>query len=335
MKFVILEVGYSCNAACKFCYNAWRTSKKQKYPEAQVLSKASFFSIIDSLKKWGVDTLGFSGGEPLLNPDLFEIAAYAKANGFKNSLLTNGILASKFASQIAENFEVVQISLQGLQATHDKLTGGVGNFQKALLGRTALMDYKVAVSAVVVVNRLNLTELKDTIALAAGMDMNSVLINRFLPGGKGLENTNLAFDENDLLQMLNLVEESSEEYGIPAFVGTPTPLCLEGLRSYKFLLKEGCMAGKGIHCAIDPSGGLRVCNHSPQVLGNCLERDPKEIYENSKYIQGFTELRYTPAMCKDCDKLSKCKGGCRESAHVLYGSLNDPDPIFQNRQKST
>ena len=93
------------------------------------------------------------------------------------------------------------------------------------------------------VNRLNLSELKDTIALAAGMDMNSVLVNRFLPGGKGLKNMNLAFNESELLQMLNLVEESSEAYSIPALVGTPTPLRLEGLRNYKFLLKEGCMAG--------------------------------------------------------------------------------------------
>jgi radical SAM protein with 4Fe4S-binding SPASM domain len=331
LKFVILEVGYSCNAACKFCYNAWRTTNKHQYPQEKVLSKTSFFSIIDKLKQWGVDTLGFSGGEPLLNPDLFDIAAYAKANGFKNSLLTNGILASKFSSQIAENFEVVQISLQGLQTTHDKLTGKDGNFQKAILGRTALMDYKVSVSAVVVVNRLNLFELKDTIALAAGVDMNSVLVNRFLPGGKGLENTDMAFNENELLQMLNLTEEGSDENGIPVLVGTPTPLCLEGLRNYRFLLKEGCMAGKGIHCAIDPSGGLRVCNHSPQVLGNCLESDPKEIYENSDYIKGFVELRYTPKMCVGCDKLGKCKGGCREAAHALYGSLNDPDPIFQKQ----
>lgn len=280
------------------------------------------------MKQWGVDTLAFSGGEPLLNPDLFEIAAYSKANGFKNSLLTNGILASEFSSQIAENFEVVQISLQGLEATHDKLTGGVGNFRNALLGRAALMDYKTAVSAVIVVNRLNLSELKDTIALAAGLDMNSVLVNRFLPGGKGLDNIDLAMDGKELVEMLNSVEEASEAYGIPVLVGTPTPLCLEGLRSYKFLLKEGCMAGKGLHCAIDPSGGLRVCNHSPKVLGNCLETDPKVIYESSDYIKGFTELRYTPDMCKNCDKLAKCKGGCRESAYLLYGSLSAPDPIF-------
>lgn len=329
MKFAILEVSYACNAACSFCYNAWRAPKKEPYRTSQVLPKASFFSIIDKLKAWGVDTLGYSGGEPLLNADIFEIAAYSKKMGFKNSLLTNGMLLEKYSKSVATNFNVVQISLHGTQRAHDSLTGREGSFNQALMGRAALMDSDVAVSCVMVVNRRNLPSLEDTMALAAAMDMNSVLVNRFLPGGRGLENVEeLCLSTKELVDMLDRVEQSSEEYGIPVLVGTPTPPCLEGLRDYKFLLKEGCMAGKNLHCAIDPSGGLRVCNHSQTVLGNCLELDPQSIYENSDYVKGFTELRYTPDMCKGCSMLEKCKGGCREAAYALFGNLAAPDPIF-------
>ncbi len=328
MKVVILEVAYSCNASCKFCYNPWRARGKQPYPDAQVLPKPHFFSIIDKLKKWGADSLAFSGGEPLLNPDVFEIAAYSKENGLRNSLLTNGLLVEEHAKEIADTFNVVQISLHGKERVHDALTGKKGNFNRALTARTALMEYKIAVSAVTVVNKLNLQDLKDTIAIAAGMDMNSVLVNRFLPGGKGLQNANISLNQKELIEMLDVAEQAMDEYGIPTLIGTPTPLCIDGLRDYKFLLKEGCMAGKDLHCAIDPSGGLRVCNHSPTVLGNCVKEDPKTIYENSDYIKGFSQLRYTPEMCKDCNKLQRCKGGCREAAHALFGSLREPDPIF-------
>jgi radical SAM protein with 4Fe4S-binding SPASM domain len=329
MKVAILEVAYSCNVKCKFCYNPWGASNGKRYPQAKVLSRNDFFRIIDKLKKWGVDTLAFSGGEPLLNKDIFEIAAYSREQGFKNSLLTNGILVESMAKKIAENFDVVQVSLHGTEQTHDKLTGSKGSFQGALMGRIALMDYDVSVSAVIVVNRQNLSDLRDTIALAAAMDMNSVLVNRFLPGGKGIENArSLGLEQKELVEMLDVIEEASNDYGIPPLVGTPTPLCLEGLRDYNFTLKEGCMAGKGLHCAIDPSGGMRVCNHSPQVLGNCLKSDPKILYETSQYVKGFPELRYTPEMCEGCTKLDKCKGGCREAAHVLSGSLKAPDPIF-------
>jgi radical SAM protein with 4Fe4S-binding SPASM domain len=329
MKYAILELSYACNVACKFCYNAWRSPARERYPTSRVLPKSSFFSIVDKLKTWGVNDLGFSGGEPLLNPDIFEIAEYAKENGFQNTLLTNGMLVEEHAKEIADNFSLVQISLHGTEHVHDDLTETSGSFNRALMGRTALMEYDVAVSSVVVVNRKNLGVLEDTIALAAGLDMNSVLVTRFLPSGKGLESAKeLSLNGRELVDTLDKLEKSSEEHGIHVFVGTSTPPCLEGLREYKFLLKEGCMAGKDIHCAIDPSGGLRVCNLSPTVLGNCLESDPKRLYDDSEYVKGFAELRYTPDMCKGCSVLDECKGGCREAAHVLFGSLTAADPLF-------
>lgn len=328
MKIAILETAYSCNVNCLFCYNPWR-AKREKYLQGSVLSKEGFLVIIDKLKKWGVDTLAFSGGEPLLNPDIFEIAAHSKEKGFRNSLLTNGILVESMAEKIVESFSVVQISLHGTEPTHDRITGRRGSFHEALMGRTALMEYDVPVSSVIVVTKLNLGDVADTIAVAAAMEFNSVLVNRFLPGGTGLDHAkNLSLAQDELVTMLDTVEEASGEYSVSPFVGTPTPPCLEGLRSYSFLLKEGCMAGKGLHCAIDPSGGLRVCNHSPTILGNCLVSDPEELYENSEYVRGFSELRYTPEMCKECIKVEKCKGGCREAAHALFGNISAPDPIF-------
>jgi radical SAM protein with 4Fe4S-binding SPASM domain len=325
----ILEVAYSCNVKCQFCYNPWRGSHGNRYTQARTLPKSGFIKIIEKLKEWGVDSLAFSGGEPLLNKDIFEIAAHSKELGFKNSLLTNGLLVERCAEQIAESFDVVQVSLHGTEQTHDRLTGRKGAFHEVLTGRLALMEYDTPVSSVIVVNRLNLPGLRDTIALAGAMDMRSVLVNRFLPGGKGLENSRtLSLNAKELVEMLNLVEEACQEYGVPPFVGTPTPPCLEGLGDYSFLLKDGCVAGKGLHCAIDPSGGLRVCNHSPTVLGNCLKSDPRTIYETSEYVKGFSKLLYSPEMCKGCSKIDKCKGGCREAAHVMFGSIKAPDPIF-------
>ncbi|MBO3769290.1 MAG: radical SAM protein [Candidatus Brockarchaeota archaeon] len=82
-----------------------------------------------------------------------------------------------------------------MQQTHERLTGIKGSFNMALRGIIALMDYSVSMSTVIVVNRLNLHELRDTIALIASMDMSSVLINRFLPGGRGLRNAKPKFKE--------------------------------------------------------------------------------------------------------------------------------------------
>lgn len=331
LKVVNLEVAYSCNMNCKFCYNPWKYSEKKEYHQQKTLPADEFYQVIDKLKKWGVEMLGFSGGEPLLNPEVFDIAAYSKKQGFKNSLLTNGVLVEDNAENIAKNFDAIQLPFLGLESTHNELTGKKDHFNTSIKARIALMEYSLPTSAVIVVNKQNLSQINDIMEIIAAMDMRSVLVNRFLPGGNGIKNIeNLQLAENDLVEMLNIVEKSADDYGLSIFMGTPTPLCLEGLRSYKFLIKRGCMAGKGLHCAVDPAGNLRVCNHSPKILGNCVEGDPKDIYDNSDYVKGFMDLRYAPEMCKECDKLAECKGGCREASNVLYGSLNAPDPIFSN-----
>lgn len=328
MQVAILEVTRACTAACAFCYNPWRATPMEAETK-RTLSAEQWCATIDKLKKWGVRTLAFSGGEPLLSPHLFETATYAKALGFTNALLTNGTLVGESAEAVAQSFNVVQISLHGTQKTHDSLAGRAGTFNRALEGRVALMEYDVPVSAVTVVTRQNLGDLRDAIALAAALDMKSVLVNRFLTGGRGLQNARrLSLHTSEVVEMLDVLEEASDEYGIAVFCGTPTPPCIDGLGEYRFLLKEGCLAGKGLHCAIDPSGDLKVCNHSPTVLGSCVDADPQSLYETSEYVRGFTALRYIPQMCEGCSKIERCRGGCREAAHALCGDIRAPDPLF-------
>lgn len=327
MKIVVLEVTYSCNQTCTFCYNSWY-APGSKNVSKKVLSPQKFCRILDKMKEWEADNVGFSGGEPLMNPDIFEIAEYSRANGFKNSLLTNGQLVDRYSKEIADVFDVIQFALHGKEFSHNRLTGG-NHYNNSLNGLLSLHEYDLPLSFAMVVNKQNLSEIGDLFELAGALDIKSFLINRFLPAGRGLENVEeLILNEKETILMLEEVERASGEYGVPAFVGTPTPLCLDGLREYNFLLKEGCVAGRGLHCVVDPSGGLKVCNNSQTILGNCLENHPREIYEQSSHVKGFVELRYTPKMCDECDKVEKCKGGCRESANVLFGDLCAPDPVF-------
>ena len=77
---------------------------------------------MDDLKRFRVPVLILSGGEPLLRPDIFEVAARAKSMGFYVGLSTNGTLIdAPLARRIgALGFDYVGISLDGLKETHDK-----------------------------------------------------------------------------------------------------------------------------------------------------------------------------------------------------------------------
>ena len=77
--------------------------------------------------------------------------------------------------------------------------------------------------------------------------------------------------------------------------------------------------------AIDPVGNVKVCGHSPHVLGNLLETPFAKIAA-SRFIRDFVET--LPEYCRDCAAASICRGGCRSSAHLCYGSFEAEDPYL-------
>ena len=85
-----------------------------------------------------------------------------------------------------------------------------------------------------------------------------------------------------------------------------------------------CSAAKGF-CIIDPSGYLKVCNHSPIRV---CRYDELDSLKDNVYWNAFRQRNYMPDMCQNCEKRDICDGGCREAAHVYHGSIDAPDPLF-------
>src|SRR5690242_1844948 len=107
---VIWNLVRRCNLTCKHCYSI---SADKEF--AGELSTAEAFKVMDDLKAARVPVLILSGGEPLLRPDIFEIAARAKAKGFYTALSTNGTLITEanIEAIAAIDFDYVGISLDG------------------------------------------------------------------------------------------------------------------------------------------------------------------------------------------------------------------------------
>ena len=126
--------------------------------------------------------------------------------------------------------------------------------------------------------------------------------------------------------MLDIAEEVLSKANRYGHVGTELPLCaIFHPERYKHLrVSNLCSAAKGF-CVVDPSGYIKVCNHSPKRICRFDEID------TDPYWNSFRERSYLPAMCNSCDKKDRCDGGCREAAHVYYGTIHDNDPIFDNR----
>ena len=159
---VIWNLTRRCNLTCKHCY---ALSADHAYPGE--LTTDELFGVMDDLKAFRVPVLILSGGEPLLRPDLFEVAARAKAMGFYTGLSTNGTLIDEaLAERIATlGFDYVGISLDGLRATHDRFRRLEGAFDASLAALRRLRDRGVKVGLRFTMTALNAHDLPALLAL--------------------------------------------------------------------------------------------------------------------------------------------------------------------------
>ena len=180
----------------------------------------------------------------------------------------------------------------------------------------------------VTVTKKNYYELFETLSVGLLNGATCVLINRCLPGGRGLAfQDELALDNEELNGMLDTTEEvltKSNRYGQ---TGTEIPLCaIKSLKKYKRIsFGTKCAAAKDFF-VIDPAGQIRTCNHSPRVVGSILDDG---IIRDKNYWEIFAKSNYHPSMCQSCKSINKCDCGCREVANILQGSPCELDSSIQ------
>ncbi|MFC1709283.1 radical SAM protein [Candidatus Omnitrophota bacterium] len=131
-KRVDLNLGYSCNADCPFCY--YKTSKKSRLKDKDLTTDQAK-KLIRYIKRRGKEIIDFTGGEPTIRDDIFELVSYAKNLGFRElSIISNGLKLTDrdFLRRLMDSgINDFLFSLHGHnQEAHDKLTGVKGSFEK-------------------------------------------------------------------------------------------------------------------------------------------------------------------------------------------------------------
>ncbi len=129
---VVWNLTRTCNLKCVHCYTA---SEAKKYSGEITTAQAK--ATLDDLADFKVPAVLFSGGEPLVRPDLFELAGYARSLGLHVVLSTNGTLIDRETAQRLKdlNFAYVGISLDSaIAAVHDEFRGVAGAFDRTIAG---------------------------------------------------------------------------------------------------------------------------------------------------------------------------------------------------------
>lgn len=317
-----LELTYRCNHQCLFCSCPWEAIEDYKKAE---LSLDEWFHVIDTLLEQGVQSFSLTGGEPLTRTDIKEVIKYIASKNASMVLISNGRAMDGDFLRFLSGYDLTLcISVPGIKSFEAHT--GINNIEHVLSLFEEAKKLGLKTTANIAVTKKNLSELYENIAIPLIHGAEYVLLNRFLPGGRGLHNTEylLTIDEvNEMLDIAETVLEKANRYG---HVGTELPLCaIKRPEKYKHLqVSSKCSAAKEFFI-VDPSGYIKVCNHSPKRVCHYTEID---TLSSNEYWISFQQPSYMPVMCVGCDKALICDGGCREAAHVYYGEISDPDPLF-------
>jgi len=179
---VIWNLIRRCNLTCKHCY-----ALSADHDYAGELSTGEVFTVMDDLKAFKVPVLILSGGEPLLRPDLFQIAARAKAMRFYVGLSSNGTLIDEpMADRVAATgFDYVGISLDGLRETHDKFRRQGGAFERSLAAVRLLRARHVKVGLRFTMTALNADDLPALLRLMRDEHVDKFYFSHLNYAGRG------------------------------------------------------------------------------------------------------------------------------------------------------
>lgn len=345
-----------CNLSCTHCYSKsgpGRTSEGE-LPTAEALK------VIDDLADMGVPIILFTGGEPLLREDIWELARHAGKRCLKMALSTNGTLITPdIAWRIKESgIEYAGISLDGARAeTHDRFRNTPGAFEQTIKAFAACREAGLRCGVRVTLTKENCHELEALVDLSISLGASRFCLYWLVPTGRGSDSyARLQLDRDEVTVALDLLYRKAKETEPVAmeFLTVDAPQdCIHLLTSMEKdgsedladardlleSLKGGCSAGTRV-ANIDTRGNVYPCQfaRSPEFLiGNIRDRPFSHIWADTEnpVLVRFREKDATfGGRCAVCTYRVLCGGGCRVRAHAVEGDFLAEDPFCFVREES-
>ena len=331
LRLIFWETTKRCNLSCLHC----RGSATDAF-DPHELNTAEMKNFVDNVVSFSKPILILSGGEPLMRPDIYEIARYASDKGLRVALATNGTLVTTEVAQKIKNSGVqrVSISLDGSQAeTHDNFRRQKGAFAKALAGFDNLKEAGVSLQINTTVTKRNVAELPEILRLVVEKGAAALHIFMLVPTGCGLE-----IAETDMLpaeayeEVLKWLYDKSTELELD-IKATCAPHYFRILKQQGSAIKKGhglaarskgCLAGSAV-CFISYKGDVYPCGYLPVSSGNIRQKSLQEIWETSKVFADLRDPGKLKGKCGCCEYRVICEG-CRARAFAESGDYLDEEP---------
>ncbi len=341
---VVWNCTRTCNLKCIHCY---ADSDYRKY-EGE-LSTNEALKFIDELGEFNVPVLLFSGGEPLMRKDFFQLVEYAQKYNIRLTLSTNGTLIDKTIARRLKNVGIsyVGISLDGIGSNNDKFRGQEGAFDRALKGIRNCLEIGQRVGLRFTINRHNYDQLEDIFKLIEEENIPRVCFYHLVYSGRGSKMIKEDITHEESRAAMDLIIRKTLEFhkkGLNKEILTVDnhadvvylylrvkELYPERADKIWELMQINGGNRSGIAFGnVDYQGNVHPDQFTQQyTLGNVRERNFGDIWKDTSHeiMAGLKNRKpLLKGRCGQCKWLSVCNGNFRARAEAITGDFWGSDP---------
>lgn len=329
ISYAVWEITLKCNLACQHC------GSRAGHTRSNELSTAEALDLVKQMAEVGITEVTIIGGEAFLRPDWLEIAKAITDAGMICGMTTGGfgITLDTALKMKDAGIRVVSVSVDGLEATHDRLRGKQGSWQWAFKTMSNLKQAGISFGSNTQINRLSAPEFPQIYEKLRDAGIFAWQIQLTVPMGNAADNSDILLQPCELLDvypMIARVAEKAKKEGVQVQPGNnigyygPYERLLRGGDAWSFW--QGCTAGLSA-LGIEADGAIKGCPSLPTTAytgGNIRDHSLRKIIEETEELR-FNIGAGTPkgtehlwGFCKTCEFAELCRGGCSWTAHVFF-----------------
>ncbi len=336
---VIWEVTRACALKCLHC-----RAEAQYRADPRQLSFGDGKKLIDNIAEMDNPLFVFTGGDPLMRPDLFDLARYAIEEKKLSVSMTPSATPKVTRDAIRKAKEVGlsrwAFSLDGsCEEIHDHFRGTKGSYDLTMRGIEFLKELRIPIQVNTTVSLYNLRDLE---AIAEKVkDMGAVLWSLFflVPTGRGMEKDMISPQQHEEVMKWLCQVQQRMPFGVKA---TEAPhyrrVFLQESRRMAAVpgaesAKRADLLGRA-HQGVNDGDGFVFISHIgdvypsgflPVKCGNVREQPLTDIYRNSPIMKELRDKTMLKGKCGACEFKSIC-GGSRARAYAVTGDYLESDP---------
>ena len=321
MMLISWNTTRECNLRCRHCY---RDAGAQ---EARELTTKEGYALLEEIAISGFNIIIFSGGEPLLREDIFDLTSYAGELGLRPVFGTTGTtITREVAGELKQAGALrMGISLDSVsEESHDELRQVPGSWRRAVEGmencRAVGLEFQVHTT--VMENNYKEFESITDFSIEIGAKAHHVFF--LVPTGRAQDMEAETLRRKNYEELLHRIMKKQKEVHIEIKpTCAPQFMRIAAQKGMDIRFSRGCLAGTA-YCCITPSGDVNPCPYLPIKIGNVLKTPFSQIWKNNEV---FKRLRSGElgGKCYRC-RFSEICSGCRARAYYYEGDYMAEDP---------